>query len=103
MEEEWQAEALCKAKSNSIWFPPESADRKKKIDDAKAKSICKQCPVQQPCLEYAVANREYWGVWGGTTFEERKHLMNKRDNPRCFFCKARTVNREGDVCGICCK
>lgn len=38
-----------------------------------AKSVCRGCPVQTPCLEHALANGEV-GVWGGTTDDERRVL-----------------------------
>jgi WhiB family redox-sensing transcriptional regulator len=43
-----------------------------------AKSICAKCPVQQPCLEYALANRERDGVWGGATERERRRMVRQR-------------------------
>lgn len=41
------------------------------------KRVCQRCPVQAPCLEYALA----WdsvGVWGGTTGAERRRLRASR-------------------------
>ncbi len=36
------------------------------IDDiARAKDICRVCPLIDPCLDGARARREPWGVWGG--------------------------------------
>lgn len=32
---------------------------------AAAKAICNMCIVRVPCLDYAIANRETIGVWGG--------------------------------------
>ena len=43
-----------------------------------AKAICAQCPVRQACLEYALANRERDGVWGGATERERRRLVRQR-------------------------
>lgn len=39
-----------------------------------AKSICETCPVKTECLEFALANNEQDGVWGGLTPKERKSL-----------------------------
>lgn len=41
----------------------------------RAKSICQICPVRQPCLDYANAIREPYGIWGGFTEAERRHLV----------------------------
>ena len=32
-----------------------------------AKAICDQCAVREACLEFALANREREGIWGGAT------------------------------------
>lgn len=53
------------------------------IDDiARAKEICTLCPVQEPCLEGAMARREPWGVWGGQLFFNGKILAQKRKRGR---------------------
>lgn len=53
------------------------------LDDiAKAKAICNKCPVQEPCLEGALARREPWGVWGGQLFFNGKVLAFKRKRGR---------------------
>jgi WhiB family transcriptional regulator, redox-sensing transcriptional regulator len=36
-----------------------------------AKMICKRCPIQEQCLEYAIEGREEFGVWGATTSNQR--------------------------------
>lgn len=38
-----------------------------------AKDVCRNCPVQVPCLEFALANAEA-GVWGGTSEAERDRM-----------------------------
>ena len=43
-----------------------------------AKATCATCPVKVPCLEYALANFEAFGVWGGTSPEERKAIRRAR-------------------------
>lgn len=53
------------------------------IDDiARAKQICTLCPVQEACLEGAIARREPWGVWGGQLFFNGKILAQKRKRGR---------------------
>lgn len=37
--------------------------------------ICEGCPVQHECLLYALETNQRWGVWGGTTEEDRKRMM----------------------------
>lgn len=40
----------------------------------RAKQICATCPVQEPCLGYALEHRIEHGVWGGTSARERKRM-----------------------------
>ena len=40
-----------------------------------AREICISCPLITACLNYATFAEEF-GVWGGTTAGERKHLRN---------------------------
>ena len=35
--------------------------------------LCHTCPLQQPCLDYALAY-DVQGVWGGTTASQRRRL-----------------------------
>lgn len=43
-----------------------------------AKTICRQCPVQQECLDFALEAKEDIGVWGGTTPTERRRMNGNR-------------------------
>ena len=36
------------------------------LDIARAKAICRTCPLAAACLENALARNEAYGVWGGT-------------------------------------
>ncbi len=45
---------------------------------AQAKAICAGCPVRQPCLEFALEQREVFGVWGGLSERERRTLRRDR-------------------------
>lgn len=40
--------------------------------EERAKEICADCPVQQACLQHALAAAEPYGVWGGLTEGERQ-------------------------------
>lgn len=41
-------------------------------DEEGARELCRRCPVQPECLDYALAADERYGVWGATTPEERR-------------------------------
>lgn len=44
-----------------------------------AKSLCESCDVIDRCLKFAIDNRISHGIWGGTTPEERKNLLNQKE------------------------
>ena len=43
-----------------------------------AKTVCRRCEVQEECLEYAVNNREKFGIWGGLSERERRRAIRKK-------------------------
>lgn len=70
----WQEQALCAQTGADFFFPePGSSVRE-------AKLICGMCEMRPACLEYALANDERFGVWGGLSERERLHL--RRTDPR---------------------
>ena len=73
----WQLRAACRGPESALFFPPTTPERKDERDlrEAKAKSICRECPVQAECLEYALGIREPHGIWGGLTEAERRLLI----------------------------
>ncbi len=62
----------CRGVDPDIFFP----DRGESLSPAKA--ICAECIVRDECLEYALDNRERFGVWGGTSERERRRLRRSR-------------------------
>ncbi|HEX9644431.1 MAG TPA: WhiB family transcriptional regulator [Acidimicrobiia bacterium] len=73
----WQPIALCRGNHSHLFFPPSSAERKDERErrESRAKSICLACPVKGQCLEYAMAIREPYGIWGGLTESERRTIL----------------------------
>ncbi len=48
-----------------------------------AKKICQICPVQEECLQYALATNQSEGVWGGMSSGDRRRLRRRlRDRAR---------------------
>ena len=69
---DWRDDAVCATTDPDLFFP-ESRDVRA---ERQAKKICAGCPVVQDCLEYAIEAGEEFGVWGGTTELERRHMMS---------------------------
>jgi WhiB family redox-sensing transcriptional regulator len=42
---------------------------------AQAKALCGQCPAITKCLEYALDQEIEFGIFGGTTPQERKVML----------------------------
>ncbi|MGH2702370.1 MAG: WhiB family transcriptional regulator [Actinomycetota bacterium] len=68
----WQAEAICAdlddLEADRIFFPERGGSSKA------ARAMCARCPSQAECLEYALDNKEAFGIWGGTSERERRKL-----------------------------
>jgi WhiB family redox-sensing transcriptional regulator len=69
---EWQTHALCTQVDPEIFFPERGGSSKA------ARSVCAQCDVRTQCLEYALNNKEQFGIWGGTSERERRRLRRER-------------------------
>jgi WhiB family redox-sensing transcriptional regulator len=72
MENDWMVKGRCKDMPPSTFFPSDGVG----VDAAR--QICHECPVQAPCLEYALANRIDHGVWGGASERERRRIARSR-------------------------
>ncbi|MER7695947.1 MULTISPECIES: WhiB family transcriptional regulator [unclassified Streptomyces] len=67
----WQETALCAQAGPEFFFPaPGSSTRE-------AKQLCNACEGRVACLEYALANDERFGVWGGLSEKERDRLRRE--------------------------
>jgi len=74
----WRQQARCRGVPTDLFYPDTEEN-----DDAAApaKAICAECPVREACLEYALAAREKYGVWGGLTERERRRILRHRRRP----------------------
>jgi WhiB family transcriptional regulator, redox-sensing transcriptional regulator len=71
--EEWLDAGACRTEDPELFFPiTASGPSARQIDAAKA--VCHRCGVQDQCLHYALESHQSYGVWGGTSEEERGHM-----------------------------
>lgn len=78
---EWTARAACAQEEEAdLWFPDQGNNNLEyKFQTAVAKHICRvDCAVRSDCLDYALANDERYGIWGGLDPRERAHLLNRQ-------------------------
>lgn len=81
---DWVRQAACRDSDPDLFFPRIGASRAYRV----AVAICDTCPVRQACLDYAVANRIRFGVWGGLNTERRRPLMRVTARPPRRFMPA---------------
>ena len=68
---EWQERALCAQTDPEAFFPEKGGSTRE------AKRVCLSCEVRGECLEYALANDERFGIWGGLSERERRRLKKQ--------------------------
>jgi WhiB family redox-sensing transcriptional regulator len=74
--QEWAGRAACLDADPELFYHPEDErGSARPLRDVEAKQVCAGCDVRKVCLEYALERRERFGVWGGTTEEERAVLL----------------------------
>ena len=67
----WQTDSLCAQTDPEAFFPEKGGSTRD------AKKICTACEVKSQCLEYALANDERFGIWGGLSERERRKLRKR--------------------------
>ena len=65
----WQERSACYGLDPEIFFPTTEEEA------GLALSHCAVCTVRDLCLAWAVRNGERYGVWGGTTEQQRRRLI----------------------------
>jgi len=68
----WKAKANCMGVDPDFFFPERGASTRE------AKQVCRGCVVREDCLEYALANGEKFGIWGGLSERERRRIRRAR-------------------------
>lgn len=67
----WQERALCAQTDPEAFFPEKGGSTRD------AKKVCGSCDVKAECLDYALANDERFGIWGGLSERERRKLKRR--------------------------
>jgi WhiB family transcriptional regulator, redox-sensing transcriptional regulator len=68
----WMLQGDCRGADTRAFFPSNG------LGVEAAQRICRGCPVQNECLEYALLNRIEQGVWGGASERERRRILRQR-------------------------
>lgn len=68
----WMDQARCVGSDPQLFFPARGESHHEAV------AICRQCDVRFECLEYALANGEKFGIWGGLSERERRRVRRRR-------------------------
>lgn len=81
---DWLQDAACKGMDTEIFFP-ERGDKAGHIK--KARATCKECPVRQQCLDFALSFEiDNFGIFGGYTATQRRGIRRLlKHNPDTPF------------------
>lgn len=71
-EYEWMLHSACRGSETREFFPSNGSGVEA------AQRVCRTCPVQSECLEYALLHRIEQGVWGGASERERRRILRQR-------------------------
>lgn len=75
-EAKWRSKAKCADFDTDEFFP------EKGVNIHHLKEFCSTCPVVAQCLDFAINNIIDYGVWGGTSPQERQNIRTgKRPHP----------------------
>jgi WhiB family redox-sensing transcriptional regulator len=72
----WRSEALCRDTDPELFFPIGTTGAAL-VQIEHARAVCRQCPVQADCLDFALSTNQDSGIWGGTSEEERRILRRE--------------------------
>jgi WhiB family redox-sensing transcriptional regulator len=75
---DWLFRAACRTEEPELFFPVGTSGPAL-AQTARAKSVCRRCPVMIQCRMWAVTTGQVAGVWGGTSEDERR-AIRRRDH-----------------------
>jgi WhiB family redox-sensing transcriptional regulator len=73
---DWGPRAACRSADPELFFPVSWAGPSL-AQIAEARTVCASCEVRRECLAFALATGQPYGVWGGTSPDERAVLRRK--------------------------
>lgn len=73
----WRSAGACLSADPDLFFPISSAGPAAR-QIARAKEICAGCGVRRECLEFALSQDPIYGIWGGTTAEDRQRERRRK-------------------------
>lgn len=72
----WMARAACAGHDTQVWFSEDPGGVYRQ-----ARAVCADCPVRAACLDWALATKVDYGLWGGLNPDERRRIRRRRRAP----------------------
>jgi WhiB family redox-sensing transcriptional regulator len=73
----WRESGSCHDSDPNLFYPlGRGVAALEQIEEAK--TLCRTCPSQEPCLAFALSTHQELGVWGGMSADERRRLLRSR-------------------------
>ena len=69
---QWMRWAACRGMGADLFICPPNTPA------VAGRAVCARCPVRTDCLEFALADPDIQGLWGGTSTRERVQLRLAR-------------------------
>ncbi|MGW6790748.1 WhiB family transcriptional regulator [Streptomyces chartreusis] len=91
---DWRSRAVCPQEDPELFFPIGRGGLAK-LQTEEAKSVCRRCPVQEQCLEWALETAQDSGVWGGQSEDERRAMRRRPTRQR-----ARSAGAKQPTAGV---
>jgi WhiB family redox-sensing transcriptional regulator len=71
----WRDSAACRGVEKDFYPASGKNNLRVRAIVKEALAMCNGCPVRLDCLNWAVENKEFYGIWGGTTERERRLMI----------------------------
>ncbi|QKW15338.1 WhiB family transcriptional regulator [Verrucosispora sp. NA02020] len=72
----WRDNSICRDMDGELFFPVGTGPSARNQTE-QAKAVCRRCPVQLACLNWALESGEQFGVAGGMSEDERQALLRR--------------------------
>lgn len=72
----WMKRGKCVGTHPDTFFPEQGQS------STSARDKCVGCPVRVDCLRYALRNEVKWGIWGNTSWRERRKILKRQREAR---------------------
>jgi len=94
----WERSA-CLGEDTEIFFPD---DRLAEVPELAA-SFCHRCEIRVECLDWALKYNIPYGIWGNTTYAQRKKLRRTVLRVHCPGCLGTDVlvMNDAEICLSC--